>query len=854
MVCTREGCTKGACFDGATPVSTPTGLVRIDALRVDDVVLARDPESGASAAKRVLAVMQRPNPGIVRVRVQGDDGRRESIATTYEHPFWVATRERFVPAGELAPGDRLDALDAAHGATVVSLAGEPALHALVYNLSVADFHTYFVGESPVLVHNQYGVHGGASSGWTASEVSALINDFSLNKSFATVDKKNRFYDEKLRDQLLWNTTPKVQAFGGGGGGFGTYGGTNGGSGGSGASGMGGGISNFGCAKGSGMSGYGTGGMGAGLGGGGNYGFPGPSKPVVVDLRDFELYNRTLWQIVQSPTASPEARQKAFSALVDPWSRQGPCSAGAGDLIAHAFASDDPIIRGQAARLYAPAPYSADKLQAIYDKRVSAALKESEKPGGDPTLRRFADARRALAMVNDPNYGKNVNEALLRRDLARMQQDPALQRQTAEMWNAAVNEVKSSPEFRAQVGWMQTDTFMDQFELDPRVFKGELAKVMMVDPKAAADITRAVEANAARRAVERAGPDAYLALSEQNQGRVVDLLYGMVNNDDPTVIKPTKMAADVNKRIAKLLSEAVKLQNTTGNTGNFTKALNTMVNEPGTTPQVRKFANWLIVMEKAGKISALSGALSLLAATREDPQSRYYTLNVLMSVGKGIDAADGYLKLANHLRGTKVTDVKTLWNKKACGASLVRYLKVLGPSADAAGVYVDYDKAMRAAERGEVTVAYLDLAAAGFGIANVAAGGMLAIYGFAGVACPPAAVIMLIATLGYITVKGIREKLVDPDDIAWLKKVGWWQDARDTPGLGPGGAAMQVPNGVRVVNPGTSGLRKDGVISSVFLREPGGRPARYRVVTASDLDGVMRRAREKGLIVDSVEYK
>jgi hypothetical protein len=69
--------------------------------------------------------------------------RGQVITTTAEHPFYVAGEERFIPAGELTLEDQL-----------VDSQGRPiAIDAIrvtdrlitVYNLRVADLHTYFVG-------------------------------------------------------------------------------------------------------------------------------------------------------------------------------------------------------------------------------------------------------------------------------------------------------------------------------------------------------------------------------------------------------------------------------------------------------------------------------------------------------------------------------------------------------------------------------------------------------------------------------------------------------------------------------------------------------------------------------------
>ena len=64
------------------------------------------------------------------------------IGTTAEHPFWVVGKG-WINANELAPGDTLIGKD---GQTVViSRVEDTGEWATVYNMRVADWHTYFVG-------------------------------------------------------------------------------------------------------------------------------------------------------------------------------------------------------------------------------------------------------------------------------------------------------------------------------------------------------------------------------------------------------------------------------------------------------------------------------------------------------------------------------------------------------------------------------------------------------------------------------------------------------------------------------------------------------------------------------------
>ena len=76
----------------------------------------------------------------------------EEIVTTVDHPFYVKN-QGFIKAGELIVGDKL--LDVNGNVLLVEnfdveLTDDSVK---VYNFQVEDFHTYYVGENCVLVHN-----------------------------------------------------------------------------------------------------------------------------------------------------------------------------------------------------------------------------------------------------------------------------------------------------------------------------------------------------------------------------------------------------------------------------------------------------------------------------------------------------------------------------------------------------------------------------------------------------------------------------------------------------------------------------------------------------------------------------
>jgi hypothetical protein len=81
------------------------------------------------------------------------------------HPFYVPAQERFVPAGELPVGELL----VSSQGTLIPIESISQLNEIttVYNLRVADHHTYFVGGAlwgwDVWVHNAYRLNGATAT-------------------------------------------------------------------------------------------------------------------------------------------------------------------------------------------------------------------------------------------------------------------------------------------------------------------------------------------------------------------------------------------------------------------------------------------------------------------------------------------------------------------------------------------------------------------------------------------------------------------------------------------------------------------------------------------------------------------
>ncbi len=134
------------CFVAGTEIQTLYGTKNIEDIHVGDWVLSDDPNTvGEIEYKQVLNTFVKETSNLVDIYIDG-----EMITTTQEHPFWVPD-VGWVAAKDLHAGSLLqtkyeswldvDKVERHGGLTTV------------YNFEVAGFHTYFVSDLGLLVHN-----------------------------------------------------------------------------------------------------------------------------------------------------------------------------------------------------------------------------------------------------------------------------------------------------------------------------------------------------------------------------------------------------------------------------------------------------------------------------------------------------------------------------------------------------------------------------------------------------------------------------------------------------------------------------------------------------------------------------
>ncbi len=123
-------------------------LKRIEEITVGDRVLAYDEKTGKQAYKSVKRLFRNKTDEWYHIRVNN-----EEIVCTGGHPFYVADLGQFIPARNLRTGDKLLLSDGTC-VTIDSITVEKlAKPETTYNFEVEDFHTYFVSNCKILVHN-----------------------------------------------------------------------------------------------------------------------------------------------------------------------------------------------------------------------------------------------------------------------------------------------------------------------------------------------------------------------------------------------------------------------------------------------------------------------------------------------------------------------------------------------------------------------------------------------------------------------------------------------------------------------------------------------------------------------------
>ena len=157
------GMTSNQCFAAGTLIATANGLIPIEDIQPGNFVWATNPETGETELKTAVQLFRNETDEWVHVTVNG-----EEIVCTSEHPFYSPVKG-WTAACQLRAGDILVLVNGEY--VVVEQVQHELLESPVatYNFEVQDFHTYYVGESAVLVHNLCKVQTGGAKEYSISK-------------------------------------------------------------------------------------------------------------------------------------------------------------------------------------------------------------------------------------------------------------------------------------------------------------------------------------------------------------------------------------------------------------------------------------------------------------------------------------------------------------------------------------------------------------------------------------------------------------------------------------------------------------------------------------------------------------
>jgi Pretoxin HINT domain len=169
---------KVCCFVAGTLIQTRDGEKAIQDIQIGDWVLSDDPNTpGDIEYKQVVQTFNHETNYLVDVYIGG-----EKITTTENHPFWVQD-VGWVAARDLSAGAQLETKSESWlGVNKVEKHTEVAT---VYNFEVQGFHTYFVSDLGLLVHNSCPLLDNLYG--SKNEVPVFKNSFEQARNYA-IDK------------------------------------------------------------------------------------------------------------------------------------------------------------------------------------------------------------------------------------------------------------------------------------------------------------------------------------------------------------------------------------------------------------------------------------------------------------------------------------------------------------------------------------------------------------------------------------------------------------------------------------------------------------------------------------------
>ena len=784
IVCSREGkCTGGSCFAPGTLVMTPHGAAPIETIQVGETVIAPSPEPHAAAAAteshRVVRVIHTPDQPLARLVVEANAGTREALLVTPNHPFWVTGRG-WVSVASLAPSDALGE----HGELHVASIAMTDRTSDVWNLEVEGAHTYLVGASGALVHNDCGpdakklVDQGAQLDKQCSELQkARLQEAEQWRKF-TMPQSGLGYGSSI---------PSGGPYGGGGSGMSGYG------------------------SGSGMSGNGSYGGGGGSGFGG-YGMPagGLPRPTVAPnahafsddtLAKLARAQGDWYEKARAVLLDPNVKAEDKSALAKAVADKMAAGACPGTKNGPGFYSQNPNIQREVQRAenaangaksatidWAKTPGGKDVRPAVrenvcsrdgviavndvqdylraqfkkeYQRRISAALEkglaETKDSGNLKRLTQLIFIREQAK--TDPRWSKYVDHDGLERLIRILENDSYVQKQLKELTDDSDRGARSSAleRYQGRVDYIRSKAFDDYLALHdeadrPAIVVSQIAPIAAIDAATAQRLTEELVARQIAQTV-MSMPQAEL---EAHLGEAIE---GMVEGP---AAKDAKYVSDASKRVSKAAAAAVAA----GRPQDAAKAVGAEIAamKPEQATRFGRVLKFFEAFDKNGHTSVGATAIGMFLLASEANAGRAFkdraaTLESLATLVKATDAEQyfkfGAWTLRNALQAPSIvapdTKAATVAAGKATGtAKFLLRAKFLGPLGDAIVIGSLNEKMKKGLELGNSHTVDMNCGKHLSTVVGLGAASYLASMGVIGAATGPAApIVWLVATGSYV---------------------------------------------------------------------------------------------------------
>ena len=176
------------CFIAGTLILTNAGAKPIEQIKLGDIVWAYNDTTQSYGQKKVIHLFQYQRDSVYHITVG-----KETIKATADHPFYIGGR--WLRVAELKIGDSVKLFDGSN-LVIEQITVVPG-RTTVYNFEVEDYHTYYVGDAKVLVHNE-GPCGNVLPGKPGS------NATSGNNKYAQEGKqKHKELDNRVEQKEGW---------------------------------------------------------------------------------------------------------------------------------------------------------------------------------------------------------------------------------------------------------------------------------------------------------------------------------------------------------------------------------------------------------------------------------------------------------------------------------------------------------------------------------------------------------------------------------------------------------------------------------------------------------------------------